>query len=307
MSVRRSFGPELAEFITKHCVAVVVPGGNHLSVRTASGKVLPWEPGHLLDPKVMAEFNRLPEEDRKPKNLKPPQQVEGHSPPPPGMLVLRVYTRSLRQDEEGRLVRDERQSRLYSGPQRDFLWYTEAEWRSLIPAATPEKGMRYPVPAAIAKRLFCYHLVDNTMALQGAWEPQDCRDWELTLTVEDVSATYIRFRLEGFTRLFRGEDFATSTNRAEFSFFGEISYDRTKQVLDRFDVVALGERYPRTRIPREPLDHPDNSKPITLGLVIELATPDSLGYGTPPFAIRNEWGPGKEDRSGALRHYFSIR
>src|SRR5262245_5281590 len=139
-------GGRQAEFLKEHCVAVALPGGNTHVLMTANGKPV----------KDLAEFNALPESERKPRELLPNTKITylNGSPiypldedkpvaPPNGALVVRSYVRGLERREgawvsRGDLAR-ERLKQGYegvaaieaAGPNRDFLWLLESEWKSL--------------------------------------------------------------------------------------------------------------------------------------------------------------------------------
>jgi len=274
--------------------------GNDIDVVTAAGTVLaqPSQNGKTaldlaFDPvQALARFNELPEAERKPKNLGPSEffdRWKSAAPVPAGILVCRQYTRAFERDAQGELRRHEGQSTHNLGPNGDFLWLTEAEWKSLVPTS-PTKGMKHPVPAAIARRIFVYHLVNSSMSIGPAWAADQIRSGELTLTVEEASAAGVRLRLEGFARLVDNGDFAKAIRKAEFSLIGLLNYDAQKKVFDRFDVAALGDYAPfigkggSAGAPRgatTPKERTGGGS-ITLGIAFELASPGSLGYGVAP-------------------------
>ena len=302
MGARKFFGPGLADFIKKNFVPVAIPDGNSITIQTATGKVLGApKPGWNSEiDKGWAEFKALSEEERKPKNV--PEQTHFaivRPPPPPGGLVSRVYIRGLERDRKGRLVADERQSRDYGGPQRDFLWLTLDDWHSLVPQ-NPEKGATYQVPAPLARRIFCNHLTGEIVTLARPWPADNLRAGVLTLTVEEVSQTDVRLRLDGFATLATNPDLPKAERRGEYRLLGYLNYAREKKTFDRFDIAAVGDYYHANET--DYYVQAGQKKALTVGLVFELATPDSLGYGTIPWALFDGWGrpPGEK----ALQNYF---
>jgi hypothetical protein len=294
----------------------VTGGGNSLSVRTATGKILsPAEyPKHRIGniPEGVAHFRRLPEAERKPKSWAPQGPDNDRKPPPEGFLVCRVYMRGFNRDARGQLHRKEELTRQYAGPNRDFLWLTGAEWKSLLPSK-PKQGAKHAVPGPVADRLFRFYLNDRTKGLMGGfWEPGQFRGGQLSLTVEEVSSTAVRLRLDGSARLTDAADLSAALRKSEFRFLGYLNYDTRKKGFDRFDVVALGDHYDSRPIAREERykHYYDPSGRITLGVAFELATPGSLGYGTPPLAIcmgdppqlRDYFGT---DQHAGVRRYFA--
>jgi hypothetical protein len=142
---------------------LTTPGGKKLAGGNGSGGaraalaagLTKWE--ELSD----AERKELPPG----KEVRPPE-VE-RCTPPPGGLILRSHVRNLKRGGRGELAaitrKDLKDRTLYPGwspaytePAHFTVWFTEAEWKSLIPA-DPKKGATFPVPDAIQKRLFRYH------------------------------------------------------------------------------------------------------------------------------------------------------
>jgi hypothetical protein len=272
-------------------IAVARSGANGWFVMTASGKVLN---DFQYTPAGLAEFKKLPAEERMPQKVEPitvnPPGLY-HSivdqrwpPPPPETLVLRVHTRAVDFDKEGQLIRAETDYKgrnvwaFTTGPARDWLWLTEAEWKSLVPTK-PAVGMKFPAPRPIAYRLFRFYLDDSCSGGHWYWKPADVRAGELTLTVEETSAGHIKLRLEG-TAALRDGDSPTESRRCEATFLGFLNYDRTQKRFSRFDVVALVGDY---RVPES--YRPDSGHARALAIAFDLATDQTLGYGAPPYAL----------------------
>lgn len=232
---------------------------------SASGKHL----GHFPTTKILEAFNQLPESERKPNggklaDLTPDQHVV--PTPPKNGLVLKVHTRALSRDEKGayrKVVREDfplwkgdaksfANTNHYFGPNTDYLWITEQEWRDLIPANSV-KGDRLDVGKVITERLALFHLMPRRLTSEGAgWSKSQLRSAKLALIVEEVSDTHIRFRAEGYAHL--GSDYdrdkATTPNGPlpfgyEAPLHGIVEYDRQKKLLSRFDLIALGDVWGR--------------------------------------------------------------
>jgi hypothetical protein len=303
MGLRRSFGAEFAGFVTKNCVPVVITGGNQIQITTATGKVLgaPKDNWDSNIDKGMKEFEALPEHERKPK-VTPAGRVY-RLPPPPNGLVLRVYTRGLEKSEDRGLRRIEQYSKTYRGPQRDFLWLTEQEWRSLVPQTTAP-GERVSVPGPVATRLFCHHLVNNTVGLAGVMSPSNVRRSEITLVVEDVSASEVRLRVEGEAVVANHEEDAKATIRGRFAIEGRGVIDRAKGAFSRLEMVALGDLVSDAP-PRQSFLEQGGRQSLTLGVAFEIATPGSVGYGSVPYGL---WAGVYSARPGSpevLRYFGS--
>ncbi len=271
-------------------MAAAIPGPNTLSVQTAGGRAF-LSGGEIQDlpTKGMQAWRQIGAAERKPDKLERKPEDFGRGQPPQGMMVCRAYVRAF---ENGRssLVRHRRQSEVYSGPQRDFLWLTSADAESLLP---PDRaaGTRYPLPRPVADRIVRHYLFDVSMGCgmsKQRWRPEDWREGEITLVVEETTAKHIRLRLEGRVRLASDAAVAQAATRGGFQLLGFLGYDPSKKAFDRFDIVALGRFHD---------DHGAFEKDLTLGIAFELAAPDSLGYGVPPVMIR-------DGEPGQFQNYF---
>jgi hypothetical protein len=266
---RKFFGQVGADYIKQHCVPLVLTGGNMIQIQTATGKVLE-APSPIANSEffpALEAFRRLPAEERKPKSV--PADTFYRLPPPPNGLVFRVYTRGLERDASGRLQPIAKQSQDYQGPNRDFLWVTEAEWKSLVPDRLAP-GVHLAVPDPIARRIFCYNLIDNTAGIAPVWEPGAVRAGALSVTVQEATASACRLKLEGAVRMSDDQDFAKATRKGEFAFLGFLDYDPNNKKFTGATVIALEDYH---------------SSSLTLGVAFELASPGSLGYGTVPFGL----------------------
>src|SRR5262249_50246269 len=157
-----------------------------------------------------------PEPERKPGVVEVPdlKQSERLIPAPPeGGLVLRVHARFLTRDGKdglryartedfllmGKTAEARRPYLLFLQPNTEYLWLTEKECKSLVPA-DPRKGDEAAVAPAIVDRLVRFHLTPRraTTSEGGILGKRDVKSAKLTLTVEDVTARRVRLRLKGF-------------------------------------------------------------------------------------------------------------
>jgi hypothetical protein len=209
--------------------------------------------------------------------------------PPAGGLIVNVYTRALDRNPDGEYC--DADCRLGGGDEaaRDHLWLTETEWRSLLsPSAKP--GDRIPVPEPIAERILRFHLVDNTRGEPPFWRREEIRSRELTLTVDQHTAAQITLRLAGSVLLATAEDPKQASRGFDARITGQIRYNPTTQVIDRFDLVAVGEHWgegPFTRGAR-----PGRTP---LGVAFEMASGQSAANHVPPQGARE------------IRDYFGRR
>jgi hypothetical protein len=150
--------------------------------------------------------------------------------PPAGGLILNVFTRIPRAANAA----EEWTPNHATG--RDHVWLTQEEWRTLLPARW-QKGMRFPVPRAITERLARFHLVDNVRGEPPFWTPEELRQAELTLVVEDPTTGLLR--LEGSAHLeTKGADRGYQARLQ-----GYLQFDRQSDRFRRFDLLSWGEAW----------------------------------------------------------------
>jgi hypothetical protein len=259
--------------------------------------------------KALAAWDKLPPVERKPGAV----QVEDRGPfdpsksvtPPPGGLIIREFYRELQQDGKGVLFAPRKRSELQSGgrryeileePNRDFLWLTEAEWKSLVPEA-PKEGDTFPLPVSVRDRLLRFHLVDAAKGLVGPWERDQIRKGELSLTVTEVSPEKIGLRLEGAALLADKSDPAAAATVLDARLLGRLDYDRKARRLTRFDLVAVGS-YRGMRVECEGVTGAKQVQ-TTLAFAFELVPADSWDRSVPPRGTRLVSGS-----SASLADYF---
>jgi hypothetical protein len=288
-------------------------GGSQWAV-TASGKVLEGNNhnGNGFSIKnALKKWKELPKTETAPGaiqigELGPTDSAGAPPTPPPGGLILKLYFRAfmrdggtvryvtgkdLWHDEFGKKT-EEAFDKQYPGhittpqAQPDHMWLTEAEWKSLLPAV-PKKGDKAPLPAKIADRLMRWHL--NPLVVYGetnALSPKQIRAGEFTLTVESVSATKVRLRLNGFAKLGQEPPAAVAAGKSasidkwgyEPELLGFLEYDPQKKVMTRFDLVAWGDHFGRLGI----ADSGSRPGLQPLGISFELVTGDAPADRIPP-------------------------
>src|SRR5262245_22597804 len=253
---------------------------------TADGKLLAYKNAGQA-PEVMRdvlkqglrEWRKLPADRRNAGAVKV-DDPEKSDPiysrtPPPGGLIVTVYTRILDR-EKGEYCKGTCKTQGGDKAARDHLWLTESEWKSLIPADA-KKGDKAPLPPKVAERILRFHLIDNTRGEPPMWRSEDIRSQELTLTVEEITATTIRLRLDGSALLATDADAAKADRGFDVRLLGHIGYDRATKAIDRFDVVAVGDHWGHG-------PHTGGARPgrSPLGVVFELAGGKSAADLVPP-------------------------
>ncbi len=153
---------------------------------------------------------------------------------PEGTTVLKCYIRRLEIDGEGairlpewgelKIARKGKWALVDQQPQRDYVWFSQAEVEAMIPADLVQ-GRGYPMPAAPRDRLFLYHVPYSSTCYSWARKTGQVSG-ELTLTPERVSAQSVRLRLSG--RINLGHRFG-----------GVLEFDRAAKKLTRFDMAIF--------------------------------------------------------------------
>jgi len=231
-------------------------GGNCFVLTTPSGKKLAGGNGGGGAREALTtglkNWNSLTEEERKAlppgKEVRPPEA--DRCTPPAGGLILRSFVRNLKKDARGELAaitREDLKDRtlypdwnpIYTEPAHFSVWFTAAEWKSLIPA-DPKKGDTFAVPDPIKNRLFRYHLVNGTFGLPGSWSLEQIRKGELTLTIEETTPV-LRMRLQGTALLATDADLDKAQRGYDARLSGVLTYDPKQSAFTRFDIVVIGD------------------------------------------------------------------
>lgn len=176
-------------------------------------------------------------------------EMKPQLPPPAGGIVLTIYDRPLGRPEPGRLRLPEgtdlggRRTEAPGG-QRSSLWLNEEECASLIPA-DPRKGQSAPFPEKLAKRIWLYGLVPQTLwVVEGLWRPDSVKEGTLSLTVEEVTPQSIRMRVHGsvmMSGMSSHQGFEKLEKRYDARLEGRIEVDRASKKIVRLDLAGLGD------------------------------------------------------------------
>lgn len=240
---------------------------------------------------VLTAYKKLPEDERRPKAVD--GEVKPQPAPPEGGLVLTIYDRPLGRDKAGRYRLPEGDD--FGGfrthaphGQRSSLWLKEDEWKSLIPE-NPRKGQSHTVADRLAKRIWLYGLVPQTLwVVEENWKPDSVRQSEMKLTVEDVSDQIVRMRLHGSVRLtapgvlneWPNRKFIKNLeNRYDARLEGAITFDRAKKKIVRWDAVTLGDYSGRWFAGNKGWKEATRTEPLPLAFAFEL---DAGAYALPP-------------------------
>jgi hypothetical protein len=301
--------PDMVRWVNEYCIAValtdsrydtrgagallgqgVVGGGNGIWLATPAGTQLA---GNSELYKGLENWIKLSDKERKADAAQVEKLLAANPPkagltPPKGGLILKFYERYLDRDAKGELghVKDKDWDwwGTYAEPQHDYMWLTQAEWKSLVPASA-KKGDNFPVPEAISKRFFEGYIVCQATGTGPRWEWSEMATKELTLTVQEVSADGVRLRLQGHMKAKNVREVLVDIGKSiyeksefvvEARLLGYLDYDAQKKAFTRFDVVAVGDARGKAGF-----SHP-GFRPGPHGWTFQLVTGDSWRDRVPP-------------------------
>ncbi len=198
---------------------------------------------------VVELYHQLPEAQRKP--AKPIEDENRPMPlPPPGGLVLTIYDVALLPTDDGFCSGGG--SHGIPGPQRQSLWLTEAEWKSLVPD-NPRPGATVEVPARLVKRICLFGMRSATAwHVEHFWDPNSVQQGEIQLTVQEATASSVRMRVHGSVLLRKKSGIKTRQDsqvetpadledRYDARLEGVLVYDPQQKKITRWEMVALGD------------------------------------------------------------------
>lgn len=240
---------------------------------------------------VLDAYAKLPEAERRPQSVE--GDIKPQSPPPTGGLVLTVYDRPLGRSDAGAYRHPEGNDcgglRTHAPHgQRSSLWLTKEECDSLIPAKL-EKGLSQKVDAKLAKRIWLYGLMPQTLwVVEESWKPDSVRSGDLEVTVEEVSPQQVRLRVHGAVLLtapgvlhtWPDRKFIKNLeNRYDARLEGTIEYDRASGKIIRWDMAVLGDYSGRWFAGNNGWKEATAEAPMPLGFAFEI---DQTAYDLPP-------------------------
>jgi hypothetical protein len=240
---------------------------------------------------VLDTYAKIPEAQRRPKSVE--GDVKPQLPPPDGGLVLTVYDRPLGRSEAGRYRHPEGgdwggfRTHAPHG-QRSSLWLTKEECESLIPAK-PEKGLAQKVDPKLAKRIWLYGLMPQTLwVVEESWKPNSVRAGELEVVVEEVSSRTVRMRVHGSVLLTAPGVLHTWPDRKfiknlencyDARVEGVLVYDRAMKKIVRWDMAVLGDYSGRWFAGNNGWKEATAERPMPLGFAFEI---DETAYDLAP-------------------------
>ena len=210
---------------------------------------------------------------------------------PDGGLILKVSVRDLPRESP---VTELPNAKGEANAQHnlDYAWFTKTEASAMVPPEI-QAGQSYPAPEIFVQRIARFHLVDTVRGESPRLGAEDVKKAEMTLTVKSATADQVNLRIEGEVRNeahpsfdvnpFSGQ--AVDKGRGvDLRLLGYLHYDRQQKEFDRFDMIAVGQRWGATTYN----GRFDDLGPAPIGFAFELA-PNSPIDRTPPQAIRSDY------------------
>jgi len=233
---------------------------------------------------VLAAYAKLPDAERRTEKVD--GDVKAQLPPPPGGLVLTIYDRPLGRPAPGMARLPEGQDlggrrAEAKGGQRSSLWLKEEECAALIPK-DPKKGETRPFPPTLAKRIWLYGLVPQSLwVVEGLWRPDSVREGTLELTIDEASAAKIGMRVHGSVVMVgvSGHEFQGLEKKYDARIEGRIEIDRATGKIVRFDLVALGDYTGEWFTGHERWKAATPEAPLAQAFAVEI---DRTAYELPP-------------------------
>ena len=139
---------------------------------------------------------------------------------------------------------------------RDFVWFNKDEVSQWV-RENPKTGDIYNLPDIILERLFCFHLVDNTRGQTLPFAPQEIKESNIEIEIEDIRDSLIQIKITGNSKaVSRGPwllgendwtpnydlDHGINTN-----LIGYASYDMKLKKFTKFEIVSIGKRKGKTQ------------------------------------------------------------
>jgi hypothetical protein len=194
-------------------------------------------------------YAQLPESERKP--AQPITDDNRPMPlPPAGGLILTIYDVPILPAEDGFCSGGG--SRGVPGPQRQSLWLTEAEWKSLLPD-NPRPELTVDVSPRLVKRICLFGMRSATCwHVEHFWDPDSVRQGEIKLTTLEVTESSVKMRVHGSVLLVKKSGIKTRPDskidtppdledRYDARIEGLLTYDPRHKKITRWEMVALGD------------------------------------------------------------------
>lgn len=133
----------------------------------------------------------------------------------------------------------------------DHFWLSKADCLSLVPEELKEGATR-EVEGNFKRRLILFHLVDQVRGESSPWQDRNIEASQVETRIASVKDGQITLTLRGSARLVQkpnGEINPYSGTRVtkergiDLKISGQMTFNRKTETFDRFDMVAVGQRW----------------------------------------------------------------
>lgn len=145
----------------------------------------------------------------------------------------------------------------------DWAWFRKAEALAMLPGEE-RVGATKDIPKDLVMRLARFHLVDNVRGQTSSYRAGEVEEAELSCTLRRFKAGRWTLGLEGKTRASAGGKWPRGL---AVTLRGEAVWDTARQRFTKFELVAVGKRWGRTKYNARAAG--DDREPI--GFVLTLA------------------------------------
>ena len=172
----------------------------------------------------------------------------------------------------------------------DYAWFTADEVRDFLPEAA-RVGVSRALPRRIVRRFARFHLLDSVRGETPPWRDENVQAATMTTEVVALDGDRVHLRLDGSVLNSQGgswaikpfqEQLAGMTRGYHCRLRGELTFDARRGAFERFDLVAVGDRWGGT----EHNSRQDDLPAAPMGLVFQIAG-GAPADRTPPHA--NLW------------------
>ena len=237
-------------------------------VCTADGKFL--SSINTLDADLVLEtmkrglnkWKKLPADERRPKTNTSEMKIERRWEPqrPKDGLVFTVYSRDLHR----KATPDSRSLKTWNV---DSAWFNSKEMKSLLPKNITI-GQTFEFPDFFVARLSKLHLVDCVKGQTEAFGKSEIAGSKISGTVIGVDANQIEVEIKGTTSgISKSGRFPRGVVT---TIIGDATFDRESEKFEKFDMVAIGKRWGRTRFN----DRRAQQKESPIGFTFHITKPD---------------------------------
>ncbi len=172
----------------------------------------------------------------------------------------------------------------------DYAWFRADEVQGFLPQPL-EVGQKRELPPGIVRRLARFHLLDSVRGETPPWRDEDVKSAQMGAEIAGIDGSRVHLRLDGAVRCSQSGTWAIRpfqdrkegmTRGYDCRLLGQLTYNTESGAFERFDLVAIGERWGGT----EHNARFDDLSPAPMAVVFQKAG-DTPADRTPPHA--NLW------------------